>query len=59
MACPICGCKTTYQYDEEDAPDSEYERCAACGVIFSIEDHTDEEDEPLDYAENSTLKVTE
>lgn len=47
MACPTCGCKTTYQYNgAEFGPDDErMERCAACGEIFDIEDSADEEDE--------------
>ena len=45
MACPRCGCKETNHYDDEDAPDDNWERCAACGVIFDIEDHADEEDD--------------
>ena len=50
MACPACGCKETYGfYDEEDGfrtvPDQDYERCAACGVIFDIEDHAPEDDD--------------
>ncbi len=47
MACPRCGCKETYHYDDEDAPDDNWERCAACGVIFDIEDHADEEDDDI------------
>lgn len=48
MACPNCGCKTTYQYNsgwdgEEDDP--RLERCAACRHVFDIEDSADEEDE--------------
>lgn len=47
MACPACGCKVCYQYDDDDAPQVEnMERCAACGEIFDIEDHADEEEEP-------------
>lgn len=42
MACPHCGCKTTYQYDDSD--DECLERCAACGEVFGIEDHADEEE---------------
>jgi hypothetical protein len=42
MACPKCGCKTTYQYDDSD--DERMERCAACGEVFDVEDHTDEEE---------------
>lgn len=50
MACPACGCKETYGfYDEEDdfrtVPDPGYERCAACGAIFDIEDHAPEDDD--------------
>lgn len=47
MACPKCGCKVHYQYNEADfGPDDErMERCAACGEIFDIEDSADEEDE--------------
>lgn len=49
MACPKCGCKTTYQYDHmEDCmivADERFERCAACGEVFDIEDHADEEDD--------------
>jgi hypothetical protein len=45
MACPRCGCKETYQYDDEDAPDDYWQRCAACGVIFPIEDETPEDDD--------------
>jgi uncharacterized Zn finger protein len=45
MACPSCGCKTTYQYDDEDAPDDSWERCAACGVVFHLDDHAPEDDE--------------
>ena len=45
MACPRCGCKETNQYDDEDASDDNWERCAACGVVFPIEDHADEDDD--------------
>lgn len=48
MACPACGCKTTYQYDDGDdcgMTDDSLERCAACGTVFDIEDHTPEDDE--------------
>jgi len=51
MACPECGCKTTYPYDYEGDPNSrldgffdEYERCAACGKIFDIEDMAEEDE---------------
>lgn len=42
MSCPNCGCKETYQHDEDDEPTDNLERCAACGLIFPIEDHADE-----------------
>lgn len=48
MACPKCGCKVSYQYD--DGWDGvqyfeNLERCAACGEVFDIEDSADEDDE--------------
>ncbi len=48
MACPDCGCKTTYLYDEgDDMPggDERLYRCAACGAVFDIEDEAPEEDD--------------
>lgn len=40
MACPYCGCKVTYQYDN-----SEYlERCANCGKVFDVEMGLDDTD---------------
>ena len=48
MACPECGCKTTYQYDNGDdlgTDDENLERCAACGEVFDIEDGAPEEDD--------------
>ncbi len=52
MACPKCGCKTTYPYGHDDSTDHEFDdtqrdRCAACGHVFWIEDHLpeDEDDE--------------
>lgn len=45
MACPACGCKETYQYDAGDAPDDDWERCAACGAVFHHDDHTPEDDD--------------
>jgi uncharacterized Zn finger protein len=46
MACPKCGCKTTYPYDyDEDPGDDRLERCAACGEVFDLEDHVEEEDD--------------
>lgn len=48
MACPACGCKVTYQFDDDDTGQDDYrlERCAACGKVFDIDDHADEEDDP-------------
>lgn len=55
MACPNCGCKETYQFDgwheDHDPGDESFDRCAACGAVFDIEDHTDEDDEPMTDAE--------
>lgn len=51
MACPACGCKTTYQFnqDEFDLDDERMERCACCGEVFDVDDHTPEdEDEHYD-----------
>ncbi len=49
MACPKCGCKETYQYDHmEDCmivADERFERCAACGNVFDIEDAAEEDDD--------------
>lgn len=47
MACPKCGCKVHYQFNEADCgPDDErLERCAACGAVFDIEDAADDEDD--------------
>lgn len=45
MACPKCGCKTVYQFDDEDDPqDDRMQRCAACGEVFDIDDHAEEDD---------------
>lgn len=51
MACPACGCKTTYTYDDEDygPAGGDYERCAACGTLFDVEDHTPEDEEGADH----------
>lgn len=53
MACPKCGCKTTYPYGRDDGSDmviedDERDRCAACGHVFYIEDHTPEDDDLQD-----------
>jgi len=47
MACPNCGCKVCYQYDDQDVgpSDENLERCSACGHIFDIVDHTPEDEE--------------
>jgi len=46
MACPTCGCKVTYQVDDEDEPDDDrLQRCSACGEIFDLDDHTPEDDD--------------
>lgn len=54
MACPACGCKETYQYnDGEDYDlDDELIRCAACGAIFEPED-----EEPEDEDDGLTANV--
>lgn len=46
MACPACGCKETYQYNDGEDFDlgDELIRCAACGAIFEFEDETDEDE---------------
>ena len=46
MACPKCGCKTVYQFDDEEDPqDDRLQRCAACGEVFDLDDHADEDDD--------------
>ena len=46
MACPQCGCKVAYQFDDEDEPeDDRAQRCAACGAIFDLDDHADEDED--------------
>lgn len=48
MACPRCGCKTTYYFDSEDEyiqEDYEMDRCAACGCIFYLMDCDGDEDD--------------
>lgn len=47
MACPKCGCKVCYQYDDGDDlghSDDRLERCAACGEVFDIDEHAPEDD---------------
>ncbi len=49
MACPACGCKETYQYNDGEDYDlgDELIRCAACGAIFELDDEAPEEDDDL------------
>jgi DNA-directed RNA polymerase subunit RPC12/RpoP len=60
MACPSCGCKVHYQFNDEDfGPDDErLERCAACGAVFDIEDSGDEDDADLVGEEHVTRPTT-
>lgn len=45
MACPNCGCRTTYPYYENEWDcDTDIERCAACGKFFFIELAADDDD---------------
>jgi uncharacterized protein YbaR (Trm112 family) len=48
MACPECGCKCTYPYDDsqDDAMQASdgLERCAACGHVFELDDELPEDD---------------
>ncbi len=47
MSCPACNCREVYTFDDEDEPsDDRLQRCAACGHIFDIDDHADEDEEP-------------
>lgn len=58
MSCPRCGCKVCYDYNDDDMGlgDDRLERCAACGEIFDIEDHADEDDDyPEDTPESPAL----
>lgn len=50
MACPECGCRESYEFnpDGDDGfgmSDDRLERCAYCGHVFDIEDHTPEDDD--------------
>lgn len=49
MACPTCGCKETYHYcgfdDTDDPGDERLECCAACGLVFDVDEHAGEDDE--------------
>lgn len=49
MACPRCGCKVVYQYDDENDPlNDRLQSCAACGEIFDLDDHAPEDDDEYD-----------
>lgn len=60
MACPNCGCKVCYTYDEgwdgDPCGDEALERCAACGHIFDISDATPEDDDI--FCENCGLEYS-
>lgn len=59
MACPTCGCKEVHQYDDEDDPqDDRLQRCAACGEIFDLDDHADEDDAASELLQHSSKAVT-
>lgn len=49
MACPKCGCKVTYHYDDSYDGDCDgddfWERCAACGHVFDIDLAGDDDEE--------------
>ena len=48
MACPKCGCKTVYEYDDgADQQDDRLQRCAACGEVFDLDDHAEEDDDDM------------
>jgi transcription initiation factor TFIIIB Brf1 subunit/transcription initiation factor TFIIB len=47
MACPVCGCKVTYSfddYDEDYMADYARERCASCGLVFDELESADDDD---------------
>ena len=49
MACPNCLCIEVYVYDDEDEPsDDRLQRCTACGLIFDLDDHIEENNEDED-----------
>jgi len=60
MACPKCGCKTTYQFDgygdDLEQSDDRLERCAACGEVFDIEDSADEYDDEFELADQDVQR---
>lgn len=45
MACPKCGCKTTYTYTEDDilGLPGDQERCPNCGAIFFVDDSAEDD----------------
>ena len=45
MACPKCGCKVHYEFDDEDGYDERMQRCAACGEVFDLDDAADDDDD--------------
>ena len=51
MACPACGCKETYQYNDGEDYDlgDELIRCAACGAIFEPDDESPDDEEDMTH----------
>ena len=46
MRCGMCGCKTVYQFDDEEDPqDDRLQHCTACGEVFALDDHAEEDDD--------------
>ncbi len=46
MACPKCGCKVHYEFDDEDyGYDERMQRCAACGEVFDLDDAAEDDDD--------------
>ena len=47
MACPVCYCKETYEYDDDEDPSGleNLMHCAACGAVFQLEDEEPEEED--------------
>jgi uncharacterized Zn finger protein len=47
VSCPACNCREVYTFDDGDDPgDDRLQRCAACGHVFDLDDHADEDEEP-------------
>lgn len=45
MACPNCGCKETYEFNDlDDVEGFGIQRCAACGSTFYLDDEIPEDD---------------